>query len=790
MKKCIQVYLSLTAGFFILISGLPVSLFAQETGSSEFTLEEITVTAEKRVENVQKTSIAITAVSGDDIQEKSYDKLENILANVPGLSLQATAPTGSGVYIRGIGSNVNTNLADPSVAINVDGVYFSKGEVAFSTMYDTERVEVLRGPQGTLYGRNAIGGTVNVLSKNPKDEVDAEVNLKLGNYNLKEIDAMINIPITETFWSRFAIMKQDRDGYYSDGGDSADKTGFRGKLTYKPTDNLSVLFSADLSADKSRGKPQVPVAGSAGHLPIFMEWTVPDEYTVDPDTGVITNGPDGVADDVIGADGSDGSNGIPDLIDTGWETGGISSPWTNDEYHPSPKQNNWFQTYSLQVDYDLPWASMTIFPSVSKNHREFVMIGAIFGTATGETEETAVETSTPYEETQYSLEFRLQSPSESLIKWAAGYNWMKSKNNMIDPQDPTTYTDDDIHITLYDQPQTTNAFFAQITYPVTESFRVTAGARTSTDNRTKKYRWAVSNNGVLPSSPYYALGGSTGSYDSGLLTYEDDVKNTTWKGGLEYDLSDSSMLYAQVTTGFKAGGLNTATVPITSFKPEELISYSIGSKNRFLQDRLQVNGEAYYYDYKNFQLMTGTSAANILTGELEDVTQYVINADSGTLYGAELETDYMLTYSDLINVGLSWQHTEYGSVILPYNPFTGTGPTDIKGQEMSNSPKWTASIGYNHTVQLPDDATILIGLKTKFSAGYYTTPEISLPGSWQKNYHLSDLSATYSPATGKWSTGLWCNNIENKAQTIQTYPLYRRMITNPRTIGLSLNLHL
>jgi iron complex outermembrane recepter protein len=741
-------------------SGLNSYASARETAKEEFTLEEITVTAEKRVENVQKTSIAVTSVSGDDMKEKSFDKLENVLANVPGLSLQATAPTGSGVYIRGIGSNVNTNIADPSVAINVDGVYFSKGEVAFSTMYDTERVEVLRGPQGTLYGRNAIGGTVNVLSKNPKGEVDAAVNFKLGNYNLREIDAMINIPITETFWSRFAIMKQDRDGYYTDGGDSADKAGFRAKFLYTPTDKLSALFTADLTSDESKGKPQVAIPGSAGKIVPFMPWTV------------------------------DVSRGWGPYMDTSV----IRNPWTTDSLHPYPLQDNWFQTYSLNIDYDFSWGTMTIFPSVNKDRRDFVLIGAIFGTATGETAQSALQISRPYEETQYALEFRLQNPSDSLIKWAVGYNWMKSRNNTEGNVDPIDFTSDPtpgtMHITVYDQPQTTNAFFAQVTYPVTNSFRVTAGARMSTDDRTKKFRFGVPSGLTAANEPYFTLGGSNGSYQTDLQTFNDSVKNTTWKGGVEFDLSDSSMLYAQVTTGFKAGGLNTNVVPLTTFKPEELTSYSIGSKNRFLQNRLQVNAEAYYYDYKNFQLMTGSAAPNFFTGVIENVNQYVINAKSGKLYGGELETDYMFTESDLFNVGLSWQHTEYGSVILPFNPFTGTPPTDIKGQVMSNSPKWTASIGYNHTVLLSSDATILIGLRTKFSAGYFTSPEETLPGAWQKNYHLSDLSATYSPANGKWNLGVWCNNIENEAQTIQVYPLYRQIISNPRTVGLSLNLKL
>jgi iron complex outermembrane recepter protein len=757
MKNFFYVFFTLTMGIALAL-GLNTHAYAQaSTRGEEFTLEEITVTAEKRVENAQKTPVAVTAISGDDIQEKSYDKLENILRDVPGLSMQATSPTGSGVYIRGVGSNVDTNIADPSVAINVDGVYYSKGEVAFSTMYDTERVEVLRGPQGTIYGRNAIGGTVNVVSKNPTDKLDASANIKVGNFNLKEFDAMLNLPLTEKLWGRFSVMKQDRDSYYSPSGDNANKFGFRGKFSYKPIDDLSFIFTYDYSSDKGLGKPQVPVPGSAGHLgfPPPMIPTLVD----------------------------------PNIPNTGWITSPVSDAWSLDKYHPAPKQDNWFQTYSMQINYDSPWASFTVFPSVAKNYRNFLLVGAIFGTTLGETEESQALINSPYEETQYSLEVRLQNPADSNIKWMAGYYGQKSKNNAVQAaQDPASFADHDWHTIIYNQPTMTNAFFAQITYPVTDQFRLTGGARTSTDDREKKYRFA-NNGGLGPGDPFYVEGGSTGSYDSGILKYKDSAGNTTYKAGLEYDVSDSSMMYAQLTTGFKAGGLNQ-TVPPEIFKPEDLTSYSIGSKNRFLGNTLQVNFEGYYYDYNNFQVQIGQFRVNPMTGAMEMIPMYVINAKKGTMYGAELETEWAISSNNRLNAALSWMHTEYGSVVLPPNPFAGTPPTDIKGQQMSNSPELAVTLGYSHTMELDNGAQIVANLNTKISAGYYSTPEVQLVGAWQKSYHLSNASVNYYSTSGKWNFGLWCNNIENDAQTLRLYPLYRQIITDPRTIGLSLNLKL
>jgi iron complex outermembrane receptor protein len=175
---------------------------------------------------------------------------------------------------------------------------------------------------------------------------------------------------------------------------------------------------------------------------------------------------------------------------------------------------------------------------------------------------------------------------------------------------------------------------------------------------------------------------------------------------------------------------------------------------------------------------------------MDMIPMYVTNAKKGTMYGAELETDWAASQNDLLKASLSWMHTEYGSVVLPPNPFAGTPPTDIKGWQMSNSPNWVVILGWDHTIPLDDGAQITTSLNTKISAQYYTTPESYLPGALQESYHLSNASATYYAASGKWNLGLWCNNIENQAQTLRTYPLYRQIITDPRTIGLTLNLKL
>jgi iron complex outermembrane recepter protein len=772
MKKCIHVYLSLTAGFFLLISGSPVSLFAQETDSSEFTLEEITVTAAKRAQDVQKTAISVTALTGSDIREKAIADIEGTLTNMAGVVLNLTTPAGTGVYIRGIGSNVNTSAADPSVQMNLDGVYVGRAEIAFNAVYDIERVEVLRGPQGTLYGRNAIGGAVNLLTKRPTDKFEGETNLRIGTYNLKHIDTMLNIPISEKVSSRLVIMKEDRDSYFKPEGDSSDKFGARAKISYKPTENLSFLFTAEYSHDRSLDRPQVPLEGSAGNLKQgpMGPYTKPD----------VNN--DGVADDFLDADlnvtalGPDGwpvGDGIPDIMQTGWLIPNGGDAWTNDEWHTdAPNRDYKFNLFSMEMVWDLPFTTMTFLPSYNDNYRFFSMRNVMFGSSIenpwdyGDYDLTGV--AVPMSEKQWTYEVRFQNPEESAFKWLIGYFGMDDKNaNEGEPADPTSFNDGDVHMATYPQPVKSWAVFGQATYPVTERFRVTAGARKNTDNQKRKYRYA------------------SDDFDSGLLTYENKVSKITWKAGVEFDVNEGSMLYAQINTGFKQGGLNS-DIPPTSFDPEYLTAYTIGAKNRFLNNRFQLNAEGYYYDYTGFQLQVAKMYQVLGTGQMDFM--YVINSDDAKIYGLETELDWLVTDMDHLSFTGTYMHSEYGNTILPFNPMAGTPPLNLIGGQMANSPTWTFTLGWEHTWMLDGGDSVAAKAFTRMSDQYWATVEKNLIGTLQKRYHMSELTVNYFPASGKWSTGVWVKNLENEAVTMRVMPIYRKFIGEPRTVGMNFTL--
>ena len=211
MGKPKTLFIMLTFILCFVLSGIP-SLYAQE--NDEFTLEEITVTAEKRVENVQKTPISLSVITSDEIIDKSLTSVDNILQNIVGLQVQGEG-TSAQIFIRGIGlNNLDTAYGDPAIALNVDGIQQQRGGAIGQSTMDVERVEVLRGPQGTLYGRNATGGAVNVIMVQPKNKFESSGRVQLGNYNVRTYEAMLNVPIYSKLALRLSGIKSIRDILY------------------------------------------------------------------------------------------------------------------------------------------------------------------------------------------------------------------------------------------------------------------------------------------------------------------------------------------------------------------------------------------------------------------------------------------------------------------------------------------------------------------------------------------------------------------------------------------------
>jgi iron complex outermembrane receptor protein len=681
-------------------------------------LPTVVITAEHRPVTIQKTAGSITAIGGEDLRDHGQTTLESVLQDIPAVEMQGS-PQGGQVFIRGVGANGDSNWVDPSVSLNFDGIYSGRAERVFASMYDVDRVEILRGPQGTLYGRNATGGSINIISNLPGRKREGTLNTQVGNFNLRHLDGALNLPAGDMLAFRLALLREKRDGYFSNGGGASDLTGARLKALFKPSDNWSLLATIDTIESKGRGVTSVPRAYSAD-VPPIVNWPVYPDY---------------------------------------------GNPWTVDSAHLADVTDARFTTWSLQADWNLGWGLLTAIPAVTHSSR-YVLSNLILGEQTAST----------WEEDQTTAELRLASPESSAIKWVAGLYGYKSSNVQTGLGVLSTFAAGTLdNYGGANTPSSSKAAFGQLTIPLSEVLRATAGIRYTRDR--KDYAYAVRS--------------TIGAYDSGQQTARNAYSALTYKAGIEYDLAPASLLYAQVSTGYKAGGFSTSAVPPVAYVPEKLRAFELGSKNRFLGNRLQLNTELYYYQYDNFQAQYPDFAAPDPNPDCATVAggcpngvfdQFVVNAGRGVNQGGELELRYRATNADEFGAGISYAHARYGDFAIPALAY-------LNGTAVTNTPARAANLSYEHTWDLANGATVAVRGAIKFSDGYRVTLARGMPGgdlnTYQPGYHRSNASLTYSSAAEDWNLSAWVKNIENRAQLTNALPFGRVQVNDPRSFGLN-----
>lgn len=697
-------------------------------------LKEVVVTAQRREQDVQRAAVAIQPISTEELNRNGVARPEDLSKVATGVSV---GPGGNvpQIYVRGIG-NYSTNVySEGAVAFNLDGVYISRQWAERGTFFDLDRVEVLKGPQGTLYGRNATGGAINLITAQPRlGELSGYGELEGGNFSLIHFAGAVNIPVSDVLALRVAGQSISRSGYLSDGYDDDKEEAGRLHLLYKPSNDLSLLVTAEYEHVHGRG-------GGRGLMPNLPG--SPWRGTADPEVNAIILAEPGIG---------------PLLMKTGTD-GFVASN---------------VASLSANLTWNLGPATLTVIPAYrSGNHSN------TFYEATYQLNEWEYDNQT-------SLEARLSNQSEHL-SWVVGGYYFDDKQGNQDGR-PIEYANANINgqYTSYFRADTSSyAAFGEATFSVTNAFRLTAGLRYTTEHKNQKGDNAGYAAAFLPSPPFPPFTCIPGVFVfdpatpvpyapcrvdaplSGSLTFN----KATWKGGFEYDLADRSMLYANVSTGFKSGGFFYAPPP-NSFKPEELTAYELGVKNRFLDNRLQLNIETFYWKYRDKQEshLGPTSVAGYLTFITE-------NAGNAKSYGALADLKYQLTHADRITLAAQYDATRYDQFSYSY-PSQIVGPpsvgcnvigaptapqtVDCAGYQLVRAPLWVGNAGYDHTFSLPNSATITAGVSGQFSSGYYTAIDF-LPIEYQKSYGILNADLTYTSGDGRWSVSGWGRNLTDKA---------------------------
>ena len=676
-------------------------------------LEEIVVTAQKRTELLEKTPLALTAVTGKRLQETGTLDAQGLTDSVPGLQVSYTNANTT-FSIRGISSNTDATLGDAPVAFHLDGVYQGRPAAASGLFYDIDRIEVLRGPQGTLYGRNATAGTVNVVTNKPStDKFEGQGEVETGNYGLVRTFGMVNAPLNDVLAVRAAFQTQHHSGYLNTGYNDADDIAGRLQSLFLPSEDFSLLLSADYFHQGGVGRGTVP-------LP-------------------------------LGADP--------------WKTAGPQI--TGSGYLSPPGRTD---DTSWQVHGELNWKiGHAVLTDIAAFHYLHVNYFAYFN---------GVDSVQNDRDRETSNELRLSSDSESVAKWVIGayyHNESQPYSQLFydaigpAPDGCCQYLGQGTSL-LFVYPTIDNpsyAAFGQLTYPVSDAFRVTGGLRYNRDHK----RVTGSGYQVFGSDISFFPGGPVvfpaGSVNQTIATDADTTwTSTNWKFGIDWDVTQNSLAYVQASTGYKQGGV-FAGAPPNTYAPEHLTAYEAGLKNRLLGNRLQVNADVFYYKYKDFQVdqleQLSAPGGGAAYGDV------IFNAARATEYGLELETAFAVTETDRVDLSFAYLHAVFDQFNLPLQapPPNGDGPPapvvfqNLAGYPPPHAPKVTGTLAYRHIWPLPNEASLAALLQTHVESEQWLSLDHE-PGSRQAGFTRSQVDLTYATPGEKFSISAYCKNVENR----------------------------
>ncbi len=694
-------------------------------------IKEIVVTAEKRQGTAQKTGIAMTVFTADKLAENGVGDLGALARIAPSVNFSVVR-TAAVVTIRGVSSRDTTEIGDPAVALSVDGFYYQRAIGLNDSVFDLERVEVLRGPQGTLYGRNATGGAINFITAKPKNKFEAAGKVGYGAYNQLTTEGMLNVPVADWLAVRASFATRAHDGYRNNApaanGDDANARAARLHLLFTPSSNLSILLTGEYVQLGGVGPTIVgaPLVFGPGNVIIHERPVLPADSRTFP-------------------------------LDM-----------------PSQFINSKSYAVRSQIDYDFGFAKLTYLAGY--RHLDFSRLSDGDGIFSQNIYFLSDETL----KTQ-SHELRLSSNGTSPFIWQIGGYYFEELDDLYATQrgypiiatQTTAQTANFKNYFRYpDVSIKSKAVFAQVGYEINDSLKVEAGIRYSND---KKRRVGVSN--TTSSGPLTAVCdmgpfGLTNCPNAFVAqSGSSNDKRTTYHAAVNYQATPRNLLYAKFDTGYKSGGFSD----IVQYGPEDLTAYELGSKNRFFDNRLQVNLSAFYYNYKNQQV------GQVIQGRTQ-----TINAGKSTIYGGEIEATAILSENDRIDGSISYLHARFND----FNLVVSGKNTNLAGNRPPQAPTISFNAGYEH------DFDVLSGTLTPRIQTHYESHSFLQVNNFnsdrQDAYTRTDLVVTFKPKTGNWSVMAYVRNIEDTAilqfaQERAAFGTYAYQFDAPRTYGAELS---
>ncbi len=792
MKK-ITIALALLFATVTLTSQIAI---AEEKSNDEKHDNTLVVTADKRSKSILEVPMTLSAFSAEDLEASGITDIIDLTAAAPGLSASQSSAGGGSLYIRGIGSNLSGAGADPSIAMYRDGVYVARHVVAFQDFIDVERVEVLRGPQGTLYGRNATGGAINIISKKPSQDFAATLRMEAGDYGLFATSAAITGGLTENLAARTSVSFRERDNYSynpfrQETLKQVDSIATNTSFLWSNDDDTEVLFRFDYEEDDGLGV----IAGK--HL---VNSFTPSGYGGTLEAEI-----------------------LPDLFEN------------NQDYDTS---NNHLETYGVSLDIgftlgDVQVKMITGYRDIETNiayDTDFTELPNGFSEVADNSEMITQEvtfSSSEDEKFEWMVGGFVYDEKASQI-FDANFN-MRLSTALLNGFDGVLVPDPffsllpagtDVHlegVTAITSKNRTkaHAVFGEVAYNVSDQLKLTLGLRYSSEKKShdtsagamsalNEVATALTRAGLDPAlvDIYdYAVLFLGGGYSE--LLSNADTKSwdaITPRFVVEYEYSDSILLYGSVSKGFKSGGFNSSdTAPLVTtlnqqsdpevviidfqppFEPENIINYEVGLKGRSTDGKLAGSVSVYHYNYEDLQVRFVDSVGGFLPVE---------NAGSANVTGLEIEGYYIPVEDFQLDAQVSYTDSEYDSFTAASASDARTGaPLDLTGRELDRAPKLKVNLGAEYSSPVGDSGSLLV-LRVEYQHSDDMWLEQTMdPVAKTGGYDTFNARATWVFPGDNWTLSLWGRNIsdENYISTSIYNNLQGYNIVNsaPRTYGVS-----
>ena len=702
------------------------------------TIDEVIVTAQRREQAAQDVGIALSVLSGESLTQQGVTNVNQLQNATPNLEVEPAFGGGAAQFrLRGVGFQDYASNNSPTVGVYVNEVAYPVPVMTQGLIFDIDRVEVLRGPQGTLYGRNTTGGAISLVTKRPTEDLSAGLMTEWGSQDQFRAEGHVSGPLASTVRGRLAVSTEQGGAWqrHRDTGETlgdADRSGARALIDWTPSDRLSFLLDVHGGIDKSENQGL---------------YLISDFLTRDGDGDGVSNGI------VIPAD--------KDRSKTGWGLSPRFAAEIGRDVNAKPGRDNASWGTSLNANLALNGLNLSSISSFETlKRREY-----------GDWDASAsVEADTFFgsDVDVVSQELRLASDNDSALTWVAGFYYSRQDLN-------ERYSSDFIDIygtyaqVAYDQKVESWSLFGQAEYAFAERWKAILGLRYEEETRELEGFGS-------------AFGGATALPPTSVDTR---MTPLTGKAALEFKPSDNLLIYGSVSRGAKSGGFTTYNTGdrsgIEPFDPEILWAYEVGFKADPSR-AVQINGAAYYYDYNGQQVLSAVCGANGPVGRFT-------NADS-KIYGAELEGVFRPTAGLRISQSVSYKQGEYTDFIdldIPACQQTRTTVLiDKSGDEIPfPALSYGGSISYDWTV-----SGFAVTAETNYS---YRDEYPSWLGAKYdvEAYWLANASVTVGPEDANWSVTFWARNLFD-----QDYDLTRNFFTNasiaqpgrPRTIGARLSL--